>query len=562
MTQGLPDLVLGATDALPKAIAEIPSNSETGLFPRYERVFLNPGAPAQVSPVLGISPRPMGWMPFFTGDFYYRIWVFPAIMRLANPSLNVDIPFEIWNAFIDPNTLHTINAIGDTGLTLDIVPPVSFRAVEIKTVNLRITDLAPATIEANYTFIFDTGFGLFEFQAQLFLVFDIAPDTPVSERWQWLTDILISWNNVEQRIALRDQPRRTLEIVLSALDELRLRHEFRRLSRTMNRTLIVPYFQYAARLLQTSGIGATKLYFDPARTDLRDDDHVFIYSEATETGFVVQIETVDIDGATLVGPLTDAALIGNFIVPTFASRIDAGAGLQSTAITGQLAARTVSRLPRSSFTRPGSAAIIAQHDGTDVLDRRVLATSPVAEVFDPGYRIIDGQTGISDITVRWPYPTVTMNVLEFRIDRDKQPGELDFWRDFCARRHGQRDPFFAPTWRPDLVLSEAPFIGSNKITVFDNDYAIDLFPHAPYQNLQVEAADHAVAYVRVQQITDNGDGTVTLLLSPSLPSEARFAMLDMRVSLLVLSRLAADEIMLVHSGQITHLSLAAITVSG
>lgn len=87
---------------------------------------------------------------------------------------------------------------------------------------------------------------------------------------------------------------------------------------------------------------------------------------------------------------------------------------------------------------------------------------------------------------------------------------------FMATARGNSGKFWLPTWRDDFVYV------SHAGTSLDIDSADDFNAWWPAQrqDLQIEQADGTIAYVRVTEAVDNGDGTRTLTLSASLSGSA------------------------------------------
>lgn len=96
-----------------------------------------------------------GLEEFTYGEIYNRIWVIPRYMRVQNPTLGVDIPFSIWQAFPTQNNMSSIGGSGQTGLTLDLSAPRMFGILEELEVNLQVGASAPNEVSATYLFNFD-----------------------------------------------------------------------------------------------------------------------------------------------------------------------------------------------------------------------------------------------------------------------------------------------------------------------------------------------------------------------------------------------------------------------
>lgn len=495
----------------------------------------------------------------FLFDFYYRIWVVPTILTAQNPVLGQPIPFAIWNAYPQPvsNALEEILALNGAGLTFDFDVGEVWKAIEYKTVNITITPAAPIEIAAAFEFHFAEGVGLFYFNASIADFVQMVPDPPVTETWSWLTDVIPSRDNTEQRIALRATPRRATKYGFMLESEDERRRQYGRWFKSLGSRIVLPYYQYQTRLTQPSAVGTNKLFFDPAKTDVRDGEFVIILEEATETGYLVKLDTVEADGATTDTPLTFAPTTVMILAPSFTSRLADRSGLTMRSVTGRIELNAQALTYRQSFKRPGSTAVIQTYDGLPVLHLRPIAVGDTPEIFDANYEVIDSQTGLQDTYVAWPHPDVA-TTRKWTIRRRQNPAEMDWWRDFLDTIQGRREPFLMPTWFADLTLGLDPDPGASSIVITNKDYAALYFPYETFQRLQIET-EAGIVWRRVTGTVDNPDGTTTLELNTPLgatPAEVAIS----KISFLNKVRLSSDTVTLTHERLRSQIELATKTV--
>lgn len=115
--------------------------------------------------------------------------------------------------------------------------------------------------------------------------------------------------------------------------------------------------------------------------------------------------------------------------------------------------------------------------------------------------------------------------------------EIQDCLDWIASRKGALVPFWVPTWRHDLVLSEALTSGV-ELTIVESGYTAHQFPHPARRHLAFILAGGAKYYRKVEDAQDNGDGTETLTIDSSIPETVPTTAL---VSFLTLCRLAVDD---------------------
>lgn len=516
-----------------------------------------PAVPAVPSTAYGEAPAVVAGSFLF--DYYYRIWVLPDVLTAQNPVVGVPIPFAIWNAYPQPliNAIDAITAAGDAGLSLDFAVGDTWRAIEYKEVDVTIGPDAPLNIAAEFEFEFTDGVGTFFFNATIADFVQMIPDPPVTETWAWLTDVISSRNNTEQRMSLRATPRRSVKYGFMLEDEIERRRQYQRWYKSLGSRIVLPYYQYGTTLTQGSALGDSKLYFDPSRTDVRDGEFVIVMNDETVTGYLVKIASVDPDGATTDSPLTFEATAGLIVAPTFTSRLDDRSGLTMRSVTGRLDVSATAMTYRASFKRPGSTAVIQTFDGLPVLHLRPIAAGETPEIFNADYEVVDSETGIEELYVHWPHPVVA-TTRKWTIRRRQNPAEMDWWRDFLDTVLGMREPFLMPTFFADLTAAEAPEVGSGTLKISNAEYAALYFPFDTFRRLQIET-DAGTIWRKVLAVTENPDGTTTLQLDQPFggtPADVAIG----RISFLNRVRLASDTVTLTHDRLRSQIELATQTV--
>lgn len=518
--------------------------------------------PGPVSAVANLTFTPLdavtgGVARAFVGDFYFHIWVIPDTLTVQNPRLNTDIPFLIWNAYPYENDVEAILVTDGEGLELDLVEGATFSEIELRTVNIQITPDAPIQIDAVFEFQFTEGTGLLYFAADIADFVQMQPDPPVQETWAWLTDVIPARDGSEQRIALRATPRRSIKYGFLLENETERRRQYNRWFKSLASRPVLPYYQYSTQLNAEALAGAERLYFDPARTDLREGEFAIIYSAATEQGYLVKLGALEVDGANLDAPLTFDATTDMIISPAFTSRLSDRTGLTMQKVTGSIIVQGEALTSRESFTRPGSTAVIPTFDGYPVLDIRPISAGDTPETFDANYEVIDGRTGVQDIYSSWPHPAVN-SVHKWTIRRLQNPVEMDWWRDFLDAAKGQQNPFLLPTWFADLVAAENPSPSTTQLTIAASDYSSLYFPYEAFKRLQIETAA-GIIWRKVLSVTDNPDGTTTLELDTGFGVGAEDVEI-LKISYLNLVRLSTDAVNLMHERIRTQIELATRTV--
>ena len=499
-----------------------------------------------------ISDTPPGIvMPEPLSETFNRIWVVPTLINAANPQIGVPIPFIVWNAYPAPNTLNSIGGTGTAGLLISPAAPVSFLGLEEQTFNVVIDNSAPPSVNANFTFDFTTGQGSLQFIAVIVEFLSDIPDAPVSENWEFLTDIITAFDGTEERRALRITPRTSLDFGVLYEDGEERRTQYDELFKNIASRALVPYYQYSAAIQTPSAIGADRIFFDPRLTSARDGEFVLLRNRLTGETALVQISQLETDGATLKDVLTIAVTLDFDVIPTVESSITEQSGLANSIITGETRFRTVSLGSQTDFVRPNSSPTITTFDGLNVLDRFPLAGDG-DELFGSGKDLIDGDgAGITRIDNAFTNAFV-QGSRTFQIDRYQDPDEVEYWKSFLAAAQGQRNSFLFPTYLSDLSLASPPMAGVSELEITQQDYASRYFPNDTYQRLRLELADGTAVYRKVLSV----NGTTL-----SLDAAIQVGQTDIvKVSFLNRVRLGGDTVRIQHDVQISRLSITLRTV--
>lgn len=494
----------------------------------------------------------------FLYDFYFRIWVIPSSLNLRNPQAGVPIPFHIWNAYPWDNTLESISG-SLAGLDFDTVPPKVFREVEYVEVNMTIQADAPLKIDTAANFTFTEGSGVLYVVINRATVVNVIPDVPVIEKWEWLTDVMVSKDGTEQRAALRSVPRRSQTARLIATTEEEVKANLKRLQFDTSGLIVVPYFAYATEITATALAGTSDLTFQPKYTDVREGEYAFILTRTGEEE-LVNFSVLSATGGTADAPLTIDVPKGSIIAPAFTSIIKGKPAVDRFAVEHAAEVRFTSEVAQSRtlFSRPGSLATIEYHDGYPILTERPLVPNEtVQDQFDNGMEVFDYETGDREIVTNWNFVRLEGS-RRFMFHHYEQPEIVDYWRDFLNEIQGQAKPFLVPTFRADHVLAETPLDQSLTITILGSDYAALYFPMAPYKRLVLwtAAGPH---YVTVDTVETTAEGNSLCTLTAPLPVGLEYTQID-HISYLLKVRLNSDTVELEHHALDCYVDLSWRTV--
>ncbi len=174
-----------------------------------------------------------------------------------------------------------------------------------------------------------------------------------TEEFEWLTEVLVSDNGFEQRIALRGAPRRTITIRHAALTDADRRKISALLWAQHSVGWRVPIWWDASRLTAAASASATSLSFDSRWRDFDDDSAALLWSRERHE----IVDTVSVgDSSSTVSALAYDWPAGTLVVP-----------MRNATLNQDLSGE---RLSRSEFIA------VFETVGTERSTRRIPAYSP------------------------------------------------------------------------------------------------------------------------------------------------------------------------------------------
>lgn len=485
----------------------------------------------------------------FKDDYYNRIHILPTRIDLGTVANTVTRLISVWSAYTNISaTLNDVLIQNGTGISVvgDTLPYV-FTPLQERIWEVRITPNGPPEINASILFDFDivTDPLPVVIIGNRAVVLPAVPNVPVKERWRWLTDVHISHDGTEQRVGLRDVPRRNLTTQLAFESDAEVREQYKTLFSAGGR-LFVPYFQYATTTKQAALAGDTVLVFDTSYVDLRDEDYVLLLMEAGAV--LVQLDAIGTSSATTKAPLSVAVPKGTRVIAIYPSILPNNLNLSRIAVNNYATMNLASEatFPRD-VVRPGSTAGFNTLDGMFILERRPLADDDIDHVFDNGQIVMDSKTGLFDVVTDWDFAKVESD-LSFLIRRlgryacQHRSGvdEMDYWRVFCDEMKGSLNNFLLSTYRPDQLLAAEVGVGASGLLLLGPTYVDNFWPAIPYHYLALYT-DAGIHYAKVTGASKNTEGNCSITFEPSLPSTAGWNVVN-QVSYLLKQRIADDEV--------------------
>lgn len=496
----------------------------------------------------------MAWMATQHTDFNFRLWVLPPEMRLINPQIDSNISFNMWNTNPRTEVVTDVDIDNSDVLSFDISVSDSFHGFEYKSVNLQISEGEP-TINSEITFSTTNLAGTLNLVALISDTFKIIPEIPVTETWEYKTDIITNFKGREQRVSLIKNPRIKQKFSSIIETEQQRLDQYDIIRRNLSARSIVPFYQYATNLTQSTTSSQTRLYFNPVRSNVRVGEYVIVVNSSSQIPVIGRVETINSDGVTLTRPVgTD--LDKSFIVaPTMNCLINDGSGLSMNSVSGSLDI-TADSFSEFDTLRPDATREIDTFDDLPFLDRRPRVRAD--EGFSYRKYILDGGTGVRNLSSGDLHAKVSGSRL-FTIQRISDPDEMDYWRSFFETIRGGQGGFLMSTWFPDLSLSsgQSDVSGLSSIEVDEDYYTYDYFPFETWNRIQIEYSGGLTSQHSVTSSRVNDDSHSVLGFTPSIPDSSEYAS-PTKISFLMKWR-ATDRVVFKHFANYTEISFGVFS---
>lgn len=353
-------------------------------------------------------------------------------------------------------------------------------------------------------------------------------------RRSFKTDVIHSRSHMEQRRALRQDPRFSVEYrsVVADADFRDAKHFLRA---WQNKPTIIQDFARWARTDGGVSAGATAITIDPIPVWAAAGQNLVLCGGGEKE--VVLVESVAGTTINLTDPLANNWPDGSVVRPTFH-------GLLNGTIRSSRPNRAAGDFQVAIDCYPGGEP--PRSVGT------AWATLGSREVFTP----IPDYAGAPSVSTAWPMDRIDYGqgrTAQFRpVDAVQQITECDFagldatyaaeFEQFFDRHKGRRNAFYLPTWEKDFLLNATAGSGTSAFVATGSDLASD-FGSTDYSEVEEGVAvfktDGTAIYRRITDIASSG-GNSQVTVNAAWGSELTVANVA-RICRLLLVRFASDE---------------------
>lgn len=475
----------------------------------------------------------------FLTDWYYRIHFIPGELDIGNLLSNQSRNVVVWNAFFEDKTVSSFALSNGDGITVTepFATPYVMNSLALYTYVVTLSTNGPPTIDATMTWVIAGDTYSVPVTGRRVVVWPFAPNwaNPVDETLEWLTSIEASFDNTEQRFAMREDPRRVLEYRPQIVGKDTGLFESVVFG-WADRLYALPLWQERAILTADAFAGATSLSFDTSNRTFMPDGLLVLLRDAF-TLEALEIQSVSASGVVLKKPIETNWLKGSRVFPIMVSRLEKPLSAQYVAedkIDGFV--RFVGS-PAETETRTPINAAPVTYNGVEVYTAPTNWINPMQLSYDASYDLLDSDTGVFSLRQRAGWPTITRS--HEWLNKDKTVS-TDV-RNFFSRRRGRLTPAWIPTGTVDFKLAEDAGQTSSVIRVIDNDYGSLVNQHPARKHIVIQLRGGTNIIRGITGYTPDVDGTAVLALDATIGQNITIAGVR-RISFIGLYRLASDSV--------------------
>lgn len=469
-----------------------------------------------------ISRNGVKWSSFID-IFYNRIWIIPPSIDLTGASTSFSTSVSIWNSYFVSKNLSSVTASNLPGITFAPTAPKTYKALEIATYTLSLTNAVPASVNGNYLFTFsDAEDPILKVSGILSVTYPFFHDWDKSlqERISFLTNIIEAKSGKEQRRRIRKYPRRDFQYSVLVADSpdynrnalMRALYHNQQMF-GISKTWLVPIHQDARYLGYNVSSGTSTINVNTQYHDYSTNGYVFLGNKYDDYE-VVRIQSMTTSTITLQSPTTKNWTLGTTICPMRQCVIgqETSSGevivyevenqniVWSVLVQDNVEQRYTSYVP--TYTYKGFPVY---HKKADFNNNNTV------DFFNPQRRL-DNQTGIFKIDSRFPTAKVRTS-LKVLAGSKKEISELI---GFFYYQAGKLNPCWIPSYSEDIQLVQGGTDTSNTLIMKPIGYSTYIRSFPQRKDLMFIKTDGTVFFRRITGSSLNSDGTETISIDQAM----------------------------------------------
>lgn len=369
-------------------------------------------------------------------------------------------------------------------------------------------------------------------------VFPFPPNwsTPVTETYEWKTEILRAFNGIEQRRRLRMSPRRSFEYSFAAAGEMASMLESY-LWAWHDDYYALPVWVDVGVLTAGVNIGDTVIPVGTAQLGFAPDEFAIIWYNP-RLFEVVEIASVSTSGLVSKSGIAKTWPIGTRVFPLILAHLPGS--VQTQRLTSHVLTGTVSFDSNPEFAPSDLPDTVAptMYDGYEVVTASPNWKSQINNDFTRDFMTADSGIG----AVRYFQKEPTSRIVRPFAWTLRDRVAVSSFKAMIRRLAGQAKPCWVPSWHGDFTLAAGALAASNIIRVngtwFDNSVNVD----TSRDRVAIRLASGQTIYRRIVNTTPYYVNDTTELQLDSVLGTT-VSSLD-NVQLLLHCRLASDKVVI------------------
>lgn len=372
-------------------------------------------------------------------------------------------------------------------------------------------------------------------------VFPFPPNwkTPVIENLEWKTDVLRSRNGLEQRRALRENPRRGFEYgMLLAGEHISMFEAY--LWGWQDKHFALPVWTDAGKLTASASGAQSVLQLQTDTLGFRNGDFAIVYGGLKQYE-AVQVQSLSATQITTVSPLGATWPAGTKVYPLIlAHLVDAVMHDRLTSRVGQAGSVLFNSSADSAYSAIPGAAAGSLYDGIELITQSPDWKSAIQNEFTRRFDVVDADVGPVGYYQTEPTSRVTR---PFQWLLKTRSQIVDF-RNLMGRLSGQSKSCWMPSWHEDFEVSASNSADQTKLTVKGTWFHTLVGVDISRDRLAIRLPNGTSLYRRiVSTLPDYVNDTTSLQLDSTLGTIVS-GNDNTRVSLLLRCRLASDKVVI------------------
>jgi len=523
---------------------EIPTNAEMGvrLEPNADSFALQTiyglGASVSGQPV---SEHPVAkagghWRGFGFLDYFNHIHFSALNFELGNLVSEQVRSLRVFNAYFVPQELNAVTPANDEGLSLTQpgTAPLMYQPFAELTYEISIGAVGPPTIDATYTFDFDVVDVVVSVHGARLVGWSWLAnwERPIEEELAWLTDVMSSSDDHEQRRKLRTWPRQAW--IFAADFSAQQRRAFEnKLHGWGGRNWALPIWVDGEFLGATLDAGAESIPCTPATRDYHESGLAMLVAAEGGDYEAVEVASMTSGSIALERPTRRSWPAGTRIYPARSATLANPSGIRR--FTGDHAYGSF----RFRCDEP-----IEKATTSETLYRSYPVNELRPEWSEDPSRDCRRTISILDSAVGRPIITdesgLAQPVQSMRIVFADRVGAAQL-RAWLYARAGRAKAVWLPTYAADLLVTSA--IGSASTHIDVENCSLTEFAPADVnrRDLRIELQSGSILYRRVTSIMEVDENTERLTIDDDLGIAVAPTDIAL-ISWMSLARLDSDEV--------------------